>query len=101
MVLPALLGLLELIGIPFLLAIFLSTQNLQFGSGLAPTWMGLEQYRHILLDPLFRADFYRALINNATFAIVVVTAKPGLALTIALFLNRSLRCMTTLPTLFS
>jgi multiple sugar transport system permease protein len=100
MVTPAFLGLLAFIAIPFLLAIFLSTQNLQFGSGLAPTWMGLEQYRRILLDPLFRADFYRALINNATFAVVVVPAQTGLALAIALLLNRRLRGMPMFRTLF-
>src|SRR5260370_19479957 len=70
MVTPAFLGLLAFIAIPFLLAIFLSTQNLHFASGLAPTWMCLEQYRRILLDPLFRADFYRALMTNATFAVL-------------------------------
>src|SRR5260370_13307977 len=80
MVTPAFLGLLAFIAIPFLLAIFLSTQNLQFGSGLAPTWMGLEQYRRILLDPLFRAYFYPALIINATFAVFVVPAQTVLTL---------------------
>jgi multiple sugar transport system permease protein len=100
MVTPAFLGLLAFVAIPFLLAIFLSTQNLHFGSGLAPTWMGLEQYRRLLLDPLFSADFYRALINNATFAVVVVPAQTGLALAIALLLNRRLRGMPLFRTFF-
>jgi multiple sugar transport system permease protein len=100
MVAPAFLGLLTFVAIPFLLAIFLSTQNLHFGSGLAPTWIGLEQYRRLLLDPLFSADFYRALINNATFAVVVVPAQTGLALAIALLLNRRLRGMPVFRTLF-
>jgi multiple sugar transport system permease protein len=100
MVAPAVIGLLAFVAIPFLLAMFLSTQNLHLGSDVPPRWMGLEQYRRILLDPDFRGDFYRALINNATFAVVVVPVQTGLALGIALLLNRKLRGMPVFRTFF-
>lgn len=100
MVAPAVIGLLAFVAIPFLLAMFLSTQNLHLGSEVPPRWMGLEQYRRILLDPDFRGDFYRALINNATFAVVVVPVQTGLALGIALLLNRRLRGMPVFRTFF-
>jgi multiple sugar transport system permease protein len=100
MVAPAVIGLLAFVAIPFLLAMFLSTQNLHLGSDVPPRWMGLEQYRRILLDPDFRGDFYRALINNATFAVVVVPVQTGLALGIALLLNRRLRGMPVFRTFF-
>lgn len=100
MMAPAAIGLLAFVAIPFLLAMFLSTQNLHLGSDVPPTWMGLEQYRRILLDPDFRGDFYRALINNATFAVVVVPVQTGLALGIAMMLNRKLRGMPVFRTFF-
>lgn len=100
MVGPAVLFLLAFILVPFLYAIYLSTQNLHLGSGQPANFVGLEQYRRILLDPDFRGDFYRALVNNATFAVVVVPVQTGLALGIALLLNRRLRGMPIFRTFF-
>src|SRR5258708_2021554 len=64
MVTPAFLGLLAFIAIPFLLAIFLSTQSLQFCFGLAPSWMRLESYRPILLDPVCSRSFCHSCIDG-------------------------------------
>src|SRR6476620_2957406 len=71
-----------------LLAIWLSFPNVRLGSGRRPNWLGREQYRRILLDPDFRGEFYRGLLNNFVFALVVVPVQTGLALGLALLLNR-------------
>ena len=62
--------------------------------------MGLEQYRRILLDPDFRGEFYRGLLNNFVFALVVVPVQTGAALGLALLLNRPLRGMAVFRTFF-
>ena len=51
---PGLVLLAIFVAIPFVLSIWLSLHNVRLGSGRAPNWMGLEQYRRILLDPDFR-----------------------------------------------
>lgn len=83
---PALLGLLLFVAVPFLLAVVLSFTNLRLGSPLPVEWLGLEQYRRILVDP----SFGRALLNNLMFALAVVPLQTVLALLLALLLNRSL-----------
>lgn len=100
MVAPALLGLAIFVLIPFLMAGWLSLHNIRLNSGQPAKWFGLEQYRRILLDSTFRGDFYRALINNFTFAAIVVPLQTGLALGLALMLNRPLRGMAVFRTFF-
>ncbi|MEA2466634.1 MAG: multiple sugar transport system permease protein [Thermoleophilaceae bacterium] len=97
---PAVVGLVLFVLIPFLVAIYLSTHHLRLNSGHAANWMGLEQYRRILLDAQFRGDFYRALLNNFTFAVIVVPLQTTLALGLALLLNRPLRGMAVFRTFF-
>ncbi len=94
--LPALLGLLLFVLIPFLLAIILSFTNLRLGSPLPLELMGLSQYQRILSDPAFLA----ALRNNSLFALLVVPLQTGLALLLALLINRPLRGMVIFRTLF-
>ena len=93
---PALLGLLLFVAGPFLLALALSFTDLRLGSPLPLEWVGLEQYRRLLADETFR----RALLNNLTFAAVVVPVQTALALGAALLLNRPLRGMTVFRTAF-
>lgn len=100
MALPAVLFLLAFVVIPFLMAIWLSLNNIKLGSPRPPKFVGLEQYQRILFDPQFSADFRRGLLNNAIFALVVVPVQTALALGIALLLNRPLRGMGAFRTMF-
>ncbi|HKJ70576.1 MAG TPA: sugar ABC transporter permease [Gammaproteobacteria bacterium] len=93
---PAVALLLAFVAAPFALALGLSVTDLRLGSPLPVHWAGLAQYAAILDDPGFR----RALLNNAVFAAVVVPAQTLLALALALLLDRPLRGMAVLRTLF-
>ena len=93
---PALFGLLLFVAIPFLLAVMLSFTNLRLGSPLPLQFLGLEQYRRVLLDP----NFHQALFNNALFALVMVPLQTALALGMAILINRPLPGMTIFRTIF-
>src|SRR6266545_6278244 len=95
---PAVAGLALFVVVPFGLAIWLSLHNVHLNTGQPANWLGLEQYRRILVDPDFRGEFYRALVNNGVFALVVVPVQTGLALALALLLNRPLRGMRVFRT---
>jgi len=94
--LPALLGLLAFVAVPFVLAIVLSFSNLRLGSPLPLEFVGLRQFQRLFADPAF----YRALINNLLFAASVVPLQTLLALALALLLNQSLRGRTVFRTVF-
>jgi multiple sugar transport system permease protein len=100
MFLPAAAGLLLFVVVPFVMAGWLSLHNVRLDAPTPPSWMGLEQYRRILLDPDFRGEFYRGLLNNVLFAAVVVPVQTALALALALLLNRPLRGMPVFRTFF-
>ena len=93
---PALLGLLAFVVVPFLLAVVLGFSNLRLGSPLPLEWVGLEQYRRIFADP----SFTRAVFNNLLFALVIVPLQTVLALVLALLLNRRLHGIALFRTLF-
>jgi len=97
---PAIAGLVVFVLIPFGTAIWLSLHNVHLNSGQPARWFGLTQYRRILIDPVFRGDFYRALINNGVFAAVVVPVQTAFALALAVLLNRPLRGMSVFRTFF-
>src|SRR5690554_4018704 len=78
MIAPAAIGLLLFVLLPFLLAGWLSTQNVRLDTPQPPTWFGLEHYRRILLDPDFRGEFLTGLRNNLIFAAVVVPVQTSL-----------------------
>lgn len=88
---PALGGLIAFVAVPFVYAVVLSFYNLRLGSPQPATFFGLENYRRLFTDPDLSGPFLRALFNNLTFALVVVPLQTGLALTIALLLNRKLK----------
>lgn len=92
---PALVGLAVFFAAPFLAAVIFSFTNLRLGSPLPTEIVGLEQYRRLFDDVSFR----RALLNNATFAAAVVPLQTGLALAVALLLNRTGTLAATARTL--
>lgn len=96
LVLPAVVGLVAFVAVPFVLAFGLSLTNLRLGSPLPVEYVGVRQYARIFGDPSFR----RALVNNGLFALVVVPVQTALALGLALLLNRGLRGMVVFRTLF-
>lgn len=93
---PALLGLLIFVVLPFALAVILAFTNLRLGSPLPTEFVGTEQFRRIFTDP----DFTRALLNNAVFALVVVPVQTLLALSLALLLHQPLKGRALFRTLF-
>jgi len=97
---PALGGLIAFVGVPFVYAVVLSFYNVRLGSPLAPTFFGVEQYRRLFTDPDMSGPFLRALLNNLTFAVVVVPVQTGLALALAILLNRKLKAIGVFRSLF-
>lgn len=97
---PALAGLIAFVGIPFGYAVVLSFYNVRLNSPLEPTFFGLEQYRRLFTDPDLSGPFLRALLNNLTFAVVVVPLQTGLALGLAILLNRKLKAIGLFRSLF-
>ncbi|MFE9773467.1 carbohydrate ABC transporter permease [Streptomyces sp. NPDC005931] len=69
---PAVGGLIAFVGIPFGYAVVLSFYNVRLGSPLDPTFFGVEHYRRLFTDPDLSGPFLWALLNNLTFAAVVV-----------------------------
>ncbi|MGW0946501.1 carbohydrate ABC transporter permease [Streptomyces sp. NPDC002623] len=97
---PALAGLIAFVGVPFGYAVVLSFYNVRLGSPLPPTFFGLEQYRRLFTDPDLSGPFLRALLNNLTFAVVVVPLQTSLALALAILLNRKLKAIGLFRSLF-
>jgi len=90
---PSVGGLIAFVGIPFGYAVWLSFHNVRLGSPLKPAFFGLEQYRRLFTDPDLSGPFLRALLNNLTFALVVVPLQTSLALALAVLLNRKLKAI--------
>ncbi|WP_073948651.1 carbohydrate ABC transporter permease [Streptomyces kebangsaanensis] len=90
---PAVGGLIAFVGIPFGYAVVLSFHNVRLGSPLEPAFFGVEHYRRLFTDPDLSGPFLRALLNNLTFAAVVVPLQTGLALALAILLNRRLKAI--------
>jgi multiple sugar transport system permease protein len=97
---PALTGLIVFVGVPFGYAVVLSFYNVRLGSPQPPSFFGLEQYRRLFTDPDMSGPFLRALLNNLTFAAVVVPLQTGLALALAVLLNRKLKAIGLFRSLF-
>lgn len=97
---PAVAGLIAFVGIPFVYAVVLSFYNVRLNSPLQPTFFGLEQYRRLFTDPDLSGPFLRSLLNNLTFAVVVVPLQTGLALALAILLNRKLKAIGLFRSLF-
>jgi multiple sugar transport system permease protein len=87
MTLPGILLLLFFLAIPFAMAIGLSVSNQRLGSPLPLRVVGLENYTETFGDP----DFWKAFVNNLWFAAIVVPLQTGLALWLAILVNRRVR----------
>ena len=75
--------------VPFFYSIWLSTHVEIVGSTIPVRSVGLEFYRHLFNDPIFRGVFLKSLQNNAIFALLVVPLQTGLAMFLAILVNRS------------
>lgn len=100
MSLPALLLLALFVLVPFVMAFVLSMQNVRLDGARPNVWMGLEQYRRILLDPDTSSVFYRSLLNNFIFALIVVPIQTALAVGLAVMVNQKLKGIAIFRTIF-
>ena len=100
MSLPGILLLVLFVIVPFFTAIVLSFFNVDFNMVDGPKFWGLEQYRRILVDPITSPIFYKALMNNFTFALIVVPVQTGLAVLLAVMLNAKLKGIAFFRTFF-
>ncbi len=97
---PALILLGLFVALPFVMAFVLSMQNVRLDGARPNVWMGLEQYRRILLDGDTSPVFWRSLLNNFIFAAIVVPLQTALAIALASLLNRKVRGISFFRTLF-
>jgi multiple sugar transport system permease protein len=97
---PALIGLIAFVAVPFAYAVGLSFYNVRLGSPHPPRFFGLEHYRRLFTDPDLSGPFLRALLNNLTFAVVVVPVQTALALALAMLLNRKLKAIGLFRSIF-
>ena len=82
--------------LPFAAAVALSLTDARLGSPLALRFVGPVHYLRLLSD----AGFLRALANTAGYAAVAVPLQTGLALVLALAVNRETRASALARTLF-
>ena len=75
--------------IPFFFSMWLSMHVEIVGSNLPVRYVGWEFYSHMFTDPIFRSTFFTSLQNNGIFALVVVPVQTGLAMFLAILVNRS------------
>jgi len=93
---PALAGLFLFLAGPFLLALVLSLTDYRLNSPRPWEVVGLRNYAEIFRSSAFVA----ALRNNFVFAAIVVPVQTGLALLVAVALDRPLRLRPLLRSLF-
>src|SRR5205823_4380988 len=71
---PAVLFIAALVGVPLVLAIYLSFTDATAGS-LTGKWVGLANFRHELSDPIFRGALWHTFLFTAiSQAVVIVCA---------------------------
>ncbi len=100
MALPAVLLLIAFVAVPFGAAVVMSLYNVRVTQVRPPTFVGLEQYVRLFTDPVVSGPFLRSLLNNFVFALVVIPVQTGLALLLAVMLNRKLRGVKFFRTFF-
>lgn len=94
---PALILLLMFMVVPFGLAVTLAFTNQRLIPGPLPTaFIGLRNFARILEDPIF----WRSLLNNLVFALVVVPVQSSFALFLALLVNGRRRFVTAFRALY-
>lgn len=82
--------------LPFVFAIYLSFTNQKLASPLPVRWVGFDNYHRVLTD----GDFWRAFANNLLFAAVVVPVQTGLALWMAILVNKRIRAAKVFRAIF-
>lgn len=88
--LPTVVVLVALLGYPLFRMIVLSFQNMRLRellSGLTPPWVGLDQYKRVLTDPVFWSVTW----HTVEFTVVSVTLSVVLGLGVALLMRRVAR----------
>jgi len=93
---PAAAGMVLFILLPFAAAVALSLTDARLGSPLPLRLVGPVHYLRLLTDP----GFLRALANTAGYAAVAVPLQTGVALALALAVNRESRTSALARTLF-
>lgn len=93
---PAVLLLALFIFIPAFLAFGLAFTNARLISPYPATFVGVDNFARLLTD----ASFFRALLNVAYFAVVVVPLQAGLALVMAILVNKNVRGTTFFRTVY-
>lgn len=92
---PWLLGFLVLQLYPFVTSFIYSFQNYTIGS--TPKWVGLQNYINLFTVD---TDFFQSLAVTVLYTIVTVPGKLVLALAIAVFLNRRIRGINLIRTIY-
>ena len=100
MSLPAIAGLIAFVAVPFGTAAVLSLYNVHVDQVRPPVFVGLDQYTRLFTDPVVSGAFLRSLLNNFVFAVVVIPVQTGLALLLAVLLNRKLKGVRFFRTFF-
>ncbi|TFC92597.1 carbohydrate ABC transporter permease [Cryobacterium sp. TMT4-31] len=96
MLAPAVLLLALFIFVPAILAFGLAFTNARLISPYPATFVGLDNFVRLFAD----AAFFRALINVGYFALVVVPLQAGLALVMAILVNKKVRGTTFFRTVY-
>ena len=94
--LPALVGILLFVCLPFLLAFAFAFTNYKMGSPIPFSWIGFEQFKRIFTDP----SFVQALVNNTLYAVFIVPIQTTAALALAILLNQKMRAVSAVRALF-
>jgi multiple sugar transport system permease protein len=82
--------------LPFAMAFVFSLTNQRLISPLATSFVGVENYIHVLTDSLF----WKAFWNNVWFVLLVVPLQTAFALWLAILVNRSIPGRTVFRTIF-
>jgi multiple sugar transport system permease protein len=91
MIAPALILLTIFMLVPFVMAFVLSFEQVSVGTDRPAIWVGFQQYERIFTDDVIAPVFYRSLLNNFIFALIVVPIQTLSALLLAIWLNQKLR----------
>lgn len=92
---PWIIGFLVLQLYPFLCSLFYSFTNYQLGTN--PVWCGLANYVKLFTGD---SEFTKSLTATAKFTIMVVPGKLILALAVAVFLNRDMKGINLIRTIY-
>ena len=96
MLAPAVILLALFIFTPAILAFGLAFTNARLISPYPATFVGFDNFARLLTDP----TFFRALLNVGYFALVVVPLQAGLALVMAILVNKKVKGTTFFRTVY-